>query len=83
MIYAAALLHDMGRVRQYRDGTEHHEESARIAARILPECGFSEESGKRSQRRFFSTGRIRRKARGNAGSASLQSGQSFTELFCL
>ena len=43
MIYAAALLHDMGRVRQYRDGTEHHEESAGIAARILPECGFSEE----------------------------------------
>ena len=42
MIYAAALLHDMGRVRQYRDGTDHNKESARIAARILPECGFSE-----------------------------------------
>ena len=42
-VYKRQLLHDMGRVRQYRDGTEHHEESARIAARILPECGFSEE----------------------------------------
>ena len=42
LIYAAALLHDIGRSRQYEDGTPHELESARIAAEILPECGFGE-----------------------------------------
>ena len=41
-IYAAALLHDLGRPRQYEDGTPHEQESARIAASILPECGYGE-----------------------------------------
>ena len=40
LIYAAALLHDIGRARQYEDGTPHEKESARIAAEILRECGF-------------------------------------------
>lgn len=43
LIYAAALLHDIGRHLQYTDGTPHHEAGARLAARILPECGFSAE----------------------------------------
>ena len=43
LIYASALLHDIGRHLQYTDGTPHHEASARIAAQILPECGFTEE----------------------------------------
>ena len=43
IVYAAALLHDIGRYRQYLDGTPHHEASAELAARILPECGFKEE----------------------------------------
>ena len=42
IIYTAALLHDIGRGRQYLDGTPHERESARIAAEILPECGFDE-----------------------------------------
>ena len=42
IIYAAALLHDIGRARQYRDATPHERESARIAALLLPECGFDE-----------------------------------------
>jgi len=42
LIYAAALLHDIGRARQYEDGTPHEQESARIAAKILPECRFDE-----------------------------------------
>ena len=42
LIYAAALLHDIGRARQYEDGTPHEIESARIAEKILPECGFYE-----------------------------------------
>ena len=71
MIYAAALLHDMGRVRQYRDGTEHHEESARIAARILPECGFSEE-----EREAITKAILFHRQDGEEGAAG-------TELFCL
>ncbi len=43
VIYAAALLHDIGRGRQYEDGTAHEEESARIAPGILRDCGFDEE----------------------------------------
>ena len=42
-IYAAALLHDMGRHVQYADGTPHEQASAVIAPEILAECGFSEE----------------------------------------
>ena len=42
LLYAAALLHDIGRRRQYEDGTPHEIESARIAETVLPECGFDE-----------------------------------------
>lgn len=40
LIYAAALLHDIGRHLQYREGIPHQEASAEIAAEILPSCGF-------------------------------------------
>lgn len=43
LIYAAALLHDIGRHLQYTEGIPHHEASAQLAAEILPECGFSQE----------------------------------------
>ena len=42
-VYAAALLHDIGRHRQYLEGIPHHEASAELAARILPDCGFRAE----------------------------------------
>lgn len=42
VIYAAALLHDIGRHREYTDGTPHHQAGADIAAVILPACGFTE-----------------------------------------
>lgn len=41
MIYAAALLHDIGRHLQYREGTPHEQASALLAPEILRECGFS------------------------------------------
>ena len=41
VIYAAALLHDIGRFRQYEDGTPHDQASLEIAQAILPECGFT------------------------------------------
>lgn len=44
LIYAAALLHDIGRAAEYADGTPHQEAGARLAEQILSECGFSGES---------------------------------------
>lgn len=42
MIYAAALLHDIGRWKQYEDGTPHEKAGADLAPEILKECGFDE-----------------------------------------
>lgn len=42
LIYAAALLHDIGKHRQYAEGIPHEQASAGIAPEILRECGFSE-----------------------------------------
>ena len=39
-IYAAALLHDIGRAREYENNLPHHEQSAVIAEEILFECGL-------------------------------------------
>ncbi len=46
LIYAAALLHDVGRHIQYLDGTPHQEAGAPIAAEILADCGFTERERK-------------------------------------
>lgn len=43
IIYASALLHDIGRARAYRLHTDHAAESAEIAPTILAESDFSEE----------------------------------------
>lgn len=43
IIYASALLHDLGRAAQYKSNLDHTEESVKIAEQILPECGFGEE----------------------------------------
>lgn len=40
IIYATALLHDIGRANAYRLNTDHAEESAKIAQRILTDLGF-------------------------------------------
>lgn len=43
VIYAAALLHDLGRGMQYREGTPHQEAGVVLARELLPECGFDPE----------------------------------------
>lgn len=43
LIYAAALLHDIGRWQQYEDKTPHEKASALLAPKILSECGFTAE----------------------------------------
>lgn len=46
VVYAAALLHDIGRTDQIEHGIPHDQAGAELAARILPEAGFSpEEAG--------------------------------------
>lgn len=42
-IYAAALLHDIGRHLEYTQGIPHEEGSFQIAEEILKECGFEKE----------------------------------------
>ncbi len=43
IIYAAALLHDIGRGKSYETGEEHDELSVKIARVILKDCDFSAE----------------------------------------
>lgn len=42
-IYAAALLHDIGRGAQYKEGIPHEIKSAEIAGPILDNCGYTKE----------------------------------------
>lgn len=42
LIYAAALLHDLGKHIQYENGTPHELASGEIAPQILYNCGFNE-----------------------------------------
>ena len=46
-IYATALLHDIGKWQQYRNGIPHEVASAEIAKTILDETGFSAEERER------------------------------------
>ena len=46
LLYAAALLHDIGRFRQYEEGIGHDIASAELASQMLPEAGFDEKERK-------------------------------------
>lgn len=43
VLYAAGLLHDIGRWKQYIDGEDHAKVSSELAADILNRCGFTSE----------------------------------------
>jgi len=43
LIYATALLHDLGRIYEYSKQMPHNEASVVMAKEILPDCGFSVE----------------------------------------
>lgn len=43
VVYATALLHDLGRYRQYEEAIPHHRASAELAAAILPDAGYTAE----------------------------------------
>lgn len=42
LIYASALLHDIGRHKQYLEGIPHDEASVMIAKEILADCDFTD-----------------------------------------
>lgn len=42
VIYAMALLHDIGRCEEYESNVPHHTAGAVIARRILKRCGYSD-----------------------------------------
>lgn len=46
VVYAAALLHDLGRAEQIRHGIPHEQASAALAEVILPDAGFDEDETK-------------------------------------
>ena len=43
VVYAAALLHDIGRVAQMEHAIPHEQASVEFAKQILPDAGFNEE----------------------------------------
>ena len=46
IIYAVALLHDIGRHREYQEGVNHHQASADIAKAILRQTGYTRKESK-------------------------------------
>lgn len=47
ILYATALLHDIGRAVEYESGIVHHEAGIHIALQILEDCGYDEEEKNR------------------------------------
>ncbi len=48
LVYATAILHDIGRYEQYLNDVEHNEAGARLAGEILSDCGFSKSECERA-----------------------------------
>ena len=46
IIYAVALLHDIGRHKEYQEGVNHHQASADIAKEILRQAGYTRKESK-------------------------------------
>ena len=46
VIYAAAFMHDIGRIDQIEKGIPHEMAGAALCDRILPDCGFAKEDKK-------------------------------------
>ena len=42
ILYAAAYLHDIGRCKQYEDGSNHAVKSAELADVILKDCSYND-----------------------------------------
>lgn len=69
VIYATALLHDIGRYEQIRNGTPHDIAGAGIAQEIMKDCGFTADE--------IQT--VRNAILGHRDSASMESKERLTE----
>ncbi len=69
-VYAAALLHDIGRAKQYVCGTPHDAASVELIRRIMPECGFSTDETEEVAAAVEGHSRSRRTAVPGTGSQS-------------
>ena len=56
LIYGAALLHDLGRHEQYREGIPHEQAGAAKAPSILSDCGYDREEAEAVLEQIFRTG---------------------------
>lgn len=65
LIYAAALLHDIGKYQQYQDGTPHEIASAQLADRILSDLPDKESFSSQEQNQILTAIRGHRKLRSN------------------
>ena len=54
LVYATALLQDIGKGRQYKEGIAHEIAGSEIAPEILKDCGFNEEEIFRIKRAILS-----------------------------
>ena len=53
VVYAMALLHDIGKAKQYEQNIPHNESGAILAEEILRECGFRDKDIKDIARAIF------------------------------
>lgn len=60
IVYATALLHDIGRWMQYNEGVPHEIASYKLAQDILVECGFNEK-----ERTMISSAILNHRKKGN------------------
>lgn len=75
-IYAAGLLHDIGKWQQYSDGTPHEKASADIGEKILRETGFEEAE----RRRILTAILSHRKNRMESDTAESMAGKQLAEV---
>ncbi len=71
VVYAAALLHDIGRYQQYEDGIPHETASAGLAEEILPQCSYSQEERRQIREAILGHRRKDKEPQGSPGLGSL------------
>ena len=54
VVYAAGLLHDVGKYLQYQNGTPHHVTSAEIGQKILEDAGYAKDEQEMIVQAIFS-----------------------------
>ena len=80
LIYAAALLHDIGRHLQYTKNIPHDEAGAQLAEIIMADCGFSPAEREEVAQAILQHRGGGEPVAGRIGSAALPGGQGFARV---